>query len=121
MGRFYGVITSEGQLMDIGTIHGGCDQVIAAADKFVTCANHVQNAGDICTAKALSVDSTTMQPQLQSDSEFIKQIKADVESQMTALKGMADGIYAEQRADLAQWQEDQRRIAEEEAAKKNQN
>ena len=121
MGRFYGIITSEGQLMDIATIHGGCDQVVAAAEKFVTCANHVQSAGDICNARALSIDSTTMQPQLQSDADFIKHIKTDVKGQMDALKGMADGVYAEQRADLAQWQEDQRRKAEAEAAAKKKN
>lgn len=111
-------ITSESQLIDVGTINSGCDQVIAAAEKFVLCANSIQNASNGCTTKALSVDNTTMQPQLTADAEYIKNLKEYVESQMEGLKGAAAQIYAAQLAELQAYLEEQRRLEE---AKKNNN
>jgi hypothetical protein len=73
-------ITSESQLIDITAINNGCAQIEAAALYFEECAKKVFNASDMLDEKALAVDKTTMQPQLDADAEYIQSIKIAIEN-----------------------------------------
>ena len=68
-------ITSESQIIDITAITNACAKIEAAALHFEECAKKVLDASDLCDEKALSVDKTTMQPQLDADAEYIQSIK----------------------------------------------
>ena len=96
-------ITSAGQLIDITTITNGCNQIETAAQKFEECAKKVFEARDICNDKALSVDKTTMQPQLKADAEYIQSIKTAIINFTLDIKNVALQIYAEQQSELADY------------------
>lgn len=104
-------ITSRSQLIDIATISSGCDQVEAAAKKFSECAAAIKSASGICNANALSVDKTTMQPQLDADAEYIESMEAAAVSFTTELRSIALKTYTAQEAELADY------IAKQQAAK----
>lgn len=93
-------ITSSSQLIDIATITRGCTQIEAAADKFEQCAALVLNASNECNADALSVDKTTMQPQLEADAEYIKSMKTAIYNFTLEIKNVALQVYAAQEAEL---------------------
>lgn len=96
-------ITSSSQLIDIGTISKGCTQLQEAATKFEKCASLVQEAASICDANALSVDKTTMQPQLEADAEFIKSMKEAVDGFAVGIRDVATQIYAAQSQELEEY------------------
>lgn len=97
-------ITSAGQLIDITTINSGCNKIETAAQKFEDCAKKVYDASDICNEKALSVDKTTMQKQLDYDAEYIQSIKTAIINFTLDIKNIALQIYAEQQNELADYQ-----------------
>lgn len=111
-------ITSSSQLIDIATITNGCTQIETAAQKFVECAEMVLNASDICNEKALSVDKTTMQAQLDADAEYIKSIQTAINDFTLQVKNVALQIYAEQQAELADYQY-QLQLKQQQAANNN--
>lgn len=96
-------ITSEGQLIDITTITNGCNQIETAAEKFEECAKKVFEARDICNDKALSVDKTTMQPQLKADAEYIQSLKTIINEFTLQMKNVALQIFAAQQKALADY------------------
>ena len=96
-------ITSESQLIDTVTITRGCNQIDAAAQCFEECAKKVFNASDILDKNALSVDNTTMQPQLDADAEYIQSIKTAIENFTLQVKNIALQVYAEEQAELAEY------------------
>ena len=93
-------ITSSSQLIDIATITRGCAQIEAAADKFEQCATLILNASNECNEQALSVDKTTMQPQLEADAEYIKSMKKAICDFTIEIKNVALQVYAVQEAEL---------------------
>ena len=107
-------ITSESQLIDITTINNGCKQIELAAERFEECAKKVYDASDICTDKALSVDKTTMQPQLDADAQYIQSIKKAIYDFTMQIKNVAVQIYSEQETELSNYKATQ-------AANSNQN
>lgn len=117
MGK-YG-ITSASQLIDVSAITNGCNSIKQAAEAFERCSEKVKQAADMFDGKALSVDKTTMQPQLTADAEFIKSLKAQVDGFVTEVIALAASIRAEQEAELAEYEEAQRRAAEAAAAQAN--
>ena len=96
-------ITSESQLIDITAITNGCAQIEAAAQYFEECAKKVLDASDLCDEKALSVDKTTMQPQLDADAEYIQSMKAAIETFTLQVKNIALQVYSEQQMELADY------------------
>lgn len=115
---YYG-ITSRADLIDIATISTGCSQLEVAAEKFVKCAELVDSAASICDSSALSVEKTTMQPQLQADAEFIRSLQNVVSSFATAIRSASSQVYAAQEAELAAYLEEQRKLAEQQSANTN--
>lgn len=93
-------ITSESQLIDITTISRGCTAIEAAAEKFEECAKKITRASEICNAEALSVDKTTMQPQLEADAAYIKSIKTAVDDFTRSIRSIALQVHSEQSAEL---------------------
>lgn len=93
-------ITSSSQIIDIGTISNGCTQLEETAKKFEECAKLVLEASSICDANALSVDQTTIQPQLEVDAEFIRSIKDAVDGFASGIRNVATQIYAAQSQEL---------------------
>lgn len=96
-------ITSESQLIDLTAINNGCAKIEAAAQYFEECAKKVFNASDILDDKALAVDKTTMQPQLDADAEYIQSIKTAIENFTLQVKNIALQVYAEEQAELAEY------------------
>lgn len=96
-------ITSESQLIDIATITNGCTKIEVAAQKFAEAAQFMYSGSDICNENALSVDKTTMQPQLDADAEYIKSMQTAINDFTLQIKNVALQIYAEQKAELADY------------------
>jgi hypothetical protein len=82
-------ITSESQIIDITAINNACAKIEAAAMRFEECAKKVLDASDLCDEKALSIDKTTMQPQLDADAEYIQSMKAAIETFTLQVKNIA--------------------------------
>ena len=115
-------ITSTSQLIDIATISSGCATIRAAAADYTKCANHIQEASEICTPEALSVDNKSMQPSLEELALAVSTIESNVDYFCSQVESVASQIYAKQYAELEQYwaeQEALRKKAEEEAAKAN--
>ncbi len=108
---YYGV-TSEADLIDIATISTGCSQLEVAAEKFIKCAELVESAASICDASALSVEKTTMQPQLQSDAEFIRNLNSVVTGFSQAIRSASVQVHNAQSVELANYRAEQKRLAE---------
>lgn len=94
-------ITSQSQMIDIGAINNGCTKIEAAAENFAKCAKLILEGSEICNENALSVDKTTMQPQLEADAQYIESMKAALTSFTTEVRNLAVQIYAEQESELA--------------------
>lgn len=92
---YYG-ITKRDQIIDVSTISTGCSQMEAAADKFSQCASIIESASAICDASALSVEKTTMQPQLEADAQYIRSIGDSIKSFAIAIRSVAAQVYAAQ-------------------------
>lgn len=112
-------ITNESQLIDITAITNGCTQIEAAAQYFEECAKKVFNASDMLDEKALSVDKTTMQPQLDADAEYIQSIKIAIENFTLQVKNVALQVYAEEQAELADYKAQQAALAAQQQAANN--
>lgn len=110
---YYG-ITSQSQIIDVSTISTGCSQLEAAAEKFSQCANIIETASSICDAKALAVEKTTMQPQLEADAQYIRSIGESIKSFAVAIRSVAAQVYAAQDNEYRNY------LAELEAQKANQ-
>ena len=96
-------ITSSSQLIDIITINDGVQMINSAAAKFEKCADLVLSASKICNEKALSVDKTTMQPQLEHDAEEIRKIKTYIEDYAVEVNNLAVQVLAGQQRELAEY------------------
>ncbi len=108
-------ITSESQLIDIGTIESAVTKIKKAAEDFQDCANTVKKAAATCDAKALEVDGMTMQPIMEEKAELILGMEATVKSQADSLLAMANQVYNNQSAELQAYKEKLRREAEEQS------
>ena len=89
-------ITNRNQMIDLATISTGCSQMEETAKKFSTCADLVDSAATICDAEALSVEKTTMQPQLEADADYIRSIGDSIANFATAIRSVATQIYTAQ-------------------------
>lgn len=104
-------ITSESQLIDIAAIDSGCKIIEAAAADYTTCSKNVNEASQICTSEALSVEKTNMQPALQELATSIGTIEGNIIAFTTQIRSVASQIYAEQSAALAQYRAEQEAAA----------
>lgn len=102
-------ITSQSQIIDIGAINNGCAKIEAAAENFAKCADLILEGSNVCNEKALSVDKTTMQPQLEADAEYIRSMKTALTSFTTEVRSLAVQIYSEQESELAAYIADQQK------------
>ncbi len=107
-------ITSESQLIDVSTIQSGCDQYKQHLDDFEINGNRVIEAGEVCNAKALSIDSGTLQWSINDLGEEIKDLKTSLSAAADGVVSDAIRVYNEQVAELNEYR---RRLAEQEAAK----
>ena len=105
-------ITSEAQLIDVGTITAGCNQYKQALEDFETNGNRVKEAGEVCNAKALSIDSSTIQWTISDLGEEIKNVKTSLSAAADGVVAEATRVYNEQVAELNEYR---RRLAEEQA------
>lgn len=110
-------ITSASQLIDTTTISNGCTKIEAAAQYFEECAKKVFNASDMLDDKALAVDKTTMQPQLDADAEYIQSIKTAIINFAIQVRNIALQVRAEEEAELAEYEAQQ--LAAQQAANNN--
>ena len=105
-------ITNESQIIDLGTINKGCDQIDAAAKDFITCGNKVVSAGSTCNKDALSVDDKSMQPAIEELGESIKALEGKVTGFTGQIRSIASQVYNAQVQELRAYQEEQRKAAE---------
>lgn len=99
---YYG-ITSSSQFIDIATISDGCTQIEKAAEKFAECAKKVMEAAAICDANALSVDKTTMQPQLEADAQYIQSMQEAVKGFTSEIRNVSQQVYSAQSQELKEY------------------
>lgn len=105
-------ITSESQMIDIVTISNGCSIIEAAAADYSNCAKKVQEAADICSPEALSVEKKSMQPSLEELATSIASIEENVQYFTSQIRNVANQIYAQQSEELAAYRAEQQRQAE---------
>ena len=106
-------ITSEAQLIDIATITSGCNQYKQCLEDFETNGNRVIEAGEICNAKALSIDYTTLQWSINDLGEEIKNVKTTLSAAADGVVAAAQKVYNEQMAELNEYRrqlEEQERL-----------
>lgn len=96
-------ITSEAQLIDIATITAGCNQYKQCLEDFETNGNRVIEAGEICDAKALSIDYTTLQWTINDLGEEIKNVKTTLSAAADGVVAAAQKVYNEQLAELNEY------------------
>lgn len=96
-------ITSESQVIDITTISNGCSIIEEAARDFTTCSKKVNDAANICTDKALSVEKKSMQPSLQDLATSIGTIEGNVEYFTSQIRSVAMKIQSRQLQELAEY------------------
>lgn len=96
-------ITSESQVIDITTISNGCSIIEEAARDFTTCSKKVNEAANICTDKALSVEKKSMQPSLQDLATSIGTIEGNVEYFTSQIRSVAMKIQSRQLQELAEY------------------
>ena len=116
MNMAYG-ITSEAQLIDIATITAGCNQYKQCLEDFETNGNRVIEAGEICDAKALSIDYTTLQWTINDLGEEIKNVKTTLSAATDGVVAAAQRVYNEQVAELNEYR---RQLAEQEKLRQQQ-
>lgn len=105
-------ITSDSQIIDIGTINKGCDQIDEAAKDFTTSGKKVVSAGSTCNKDALSVDDKSMQPALEELGEEIQALDGKVTDFTAQIRSIASQVYNAQVQELRAYQEEQRKAAE---------
>ena len=97
-------ITNANQIIDIKAISDGCSIIEAAAQDYIACSKKVLESAEICSAEALSVEKTTMQPTLQDLSEAIKTIQENIEILTAQIRNAASQVYAQQASELAAYE-----------------
>lgn len=107
-------ITSESQLIDIGTIRSGCSQYESALDFYTDGGNQVKDAGSNLNAKALSVDGASFESEVTQVGEKMRSLKDNYYAAAEACYAAAVEVYNAQVAELNEYR---RRLAEQQ--KKN--
>ena len=100
-------ITSESQIIDTITINSGCGIIEEAATDYTNCSKKIKEAASICTAKALSVEKTTMQPTLESLAEEIGKIEGIIKEYTKEIRSAVQQVETVQREALREYQEQQ--------------
>lgn len=100
-------ITKEEHIIDLETIKKGCQQLIDAAADFKTCATSLSSAANTCTAEALSVDNTSMQPTLTELHTTVSGIQGQIEGFAKDIVDAANNIYNQQWAELNEYRANQ--------------
>ena len=93
-------IKNRKELIDITTISKGCKIIETISEKISECAKHVEKAAEICDKNALSIDNTTMKPQLEADVEYIRKIKDDVLGFTATLMSVSASVYSAMETEL---------------------
>lgn len=96
-------ITSESQLIDTAAISNGCSIIEAAAEDYVKCKQHVDEAAAICTAEALSVEKKTMQGSIEDISLAIDQVYSNIYSFTGQIRSAAQKVWDQQYAELQEY------------------
>ena len=96
-------ITSESQVIDITTISNGCSIIEEAAVDYTNCAKKVNEAANICTDKALSVEKKSMQPSIQDLGTSIGTIQSNIEYFTSQIRSVAMKIQSKQLQELAEY------------------
>ena len=112
---YYG-ITSEAQLIDYQTIRQGCQQYVDALSYFSEAGQQIIDAGNTCSKDAMSVDGASMQSIIVEIGELIMQIETEYSSYANQVYSDAVTVYNQQVAELNEYN---RRVAEEQAAAQN--
>lgn len=114
-------ITKESDIIDITTISNGCSIIEEAARDYSACASKVNEAANICTDKALSVEKKSMQPSLQDLGASIGTIQGNIEYFTSQIRSIAMKIQSKQLAELAEYRAElARKEAEAQAAAEKQ-
>lgn len=108
-------ITSESQIIDIVAINNGCAIIEGAAEDYVTCAKHIQDAATSCSGEALSVEGKTMQPSLEELAAAVETIKQNILTFTGEIRNVALQIQAQQQQELANYRAEQERIRQQQA------
>ena len=107
-------ITSESQLLDYKAIENGCNAYIEAAAEFITAAQQIIEAGDICDKKALAADGQSMQPVIYELGQSVAAIGNECAQRAIDLYNEAINVYNAQVAELNAYYQ---RLAAEQAAR----
>lgn len=111
-------ITSESQIIDLAAIKSGCNTFKNVLEDFDQCGRLVMKAGETCNSKALSVDDQSLQYPIVELGEAIRALRGEYIGYADEVIASAQRVYIEQKAELAAYQEAQRRAAEAAAAQR---
>lgn len=89
-------ITSRDQIIDLTAVDAGCNTIEAAAEDYVKCSQLIKEASATCSAEALSVDKTTMQPSLEELAASVEEVKSYIVGYVTSIRAAAVQIQAAQ-------------------------
>lgn len=113
-------ITSPEQIIDLSAVEAGCKTIETAAEDYVKCAQLIQEASATCTAEALSVDKTTMQPSLEELGTSVAEVKEYIVGYVNSIRAAAVQIHAAQTTEynryLAYLEEERQRATAAQAA-----
>ena len=86
-------ITSLDKIIDLDAVKAGCQTILTASEDYTKCANLIKEAASTCSAEALSVDKTTMQPSLEELAVSVEQVKANIASFVDSIQQVASQIH----------------------------
>ena len=109
-------ITSSSQLIDVDTIRSACEQYKAVLDDFDRCGSTVVQAGETCSAKALSVDESSLTASITDLGEDIQGLKTTFSTYADQLLADAITVYNQQVAELNEYN---RRLSEQQNQSNN--
>jgi hypothetical protein len=92
-------ITSTSQIIDIDSISSGISLYKSALKDFESCGNRVIQAGDTCTANALSIDSSSLQYPIGEVGKAISNLTSEYSGYADEVLAQAKRIYSAQVAE----------------------
>ena len=100
-------ITSESQLIDIYTIMDGINKYRAAIEAFDASGKKVVHASELCTAEAMSVDSSTLQYPIEALGLEIQNLKEQLNAIADEVLFEAQLVRQAQYNELVEYQRQQ--------------
>lgn len=108
-------ITSSSQIIDLNAIKAGCTAFIDAVEDFTTGGSTVVEAGEVCDAKALSIDESTLQFSITQLGNEMKELTDTFTANANQLMAEATEVY---NAQVAEYNEYLRQQSEKQQATK---